>query len=776
MNQIKIHKCKNDFYLESGASISNLQIAYHTYGKINAAEDNIIWVFHALTASSDVLDWWQGLFGEKDLFSPERYFIICANVLGSPYGSTQPSSLDFPQFSVRDIVAAHYLLAKELGIVKISVAIGGSFGGNQALEFAYGFEGQIAKLILVASSAKESAWSIAVHETQRMAMRSDKTFGQAQGGNEGMAAARAIGMLTYRTSEAFIETQTDQQDKLDDFRASSYIQYQGEKFIKRFNALSYYYLSKCLDTHNVGRVRGGVQKALEKITIPTLVIGIDSDLLIPPALQEEMVAYLPNGIYKKIKSEFGHDGFLVETEKISSLISEFLNTKKLNRSVLKFGGSSLKNGTPITRSLAIIERAADKQPIVLVVSARGKTTDSLVQTYEHAVAGEDFSDELAELIKYQTAITDDVDFGKYKKKLHDILAAVKTLGTEVPSARDKILAQGELMSAESITAALVSKGRPAVFVDSRRLIVTHLSKGETTVDHHESRRRTQAYFSKLDPEVIPVVTGFIAADEKGITTNLGRNGSNYSATLIATYISASEVQNWTDVNGVYSAHPKYVKTAVQIPQLSYREANELANFGASVLHSKTILPLMKTNIPLKIYNSYSDDPVGTLINKTGSGKGIKAISLIENVSLVSIEGMGLSGKVGIDSRIFSALSNNNISVRLISQASSERDIGFVINSDVALVAEQLLREEFQEEVLNDDISNIKVNSRIAIIAITGRHNYALEKAVEGLRRNKIWIHLFSNSISGENISLVISSQHAHKALNIVHEYVLAKAK
>jgi len=186
------------FTLESGEVISDLNITYHTYGELNADSSNVVWVFHALTANSDVLDWWKGLFGEGDLFDPKEYFIVCANVIGSPYGTTQPQGLDFPQFSVRDIVQAHLILAQHLEIEKVKVAIGGSFGGNQALEYAYSYGGIIDNLILIASSAKESAWSIAVHETQRMAMKSDKSFGEPDGGQEGMAAARAIGMLTIK--------------------------------------------------------------------------------------------------------------------------------------------------------------------------------------------------------------------------------------------------------------------------------------------------------------------------------------------------------------------------------------------------------------------------------------------------------------------------------------------------------------------------------------------------------------------------------------------------
>ncbi len=320
----KYHNIKN-FVLESGKILPELKIAYQTFGTINSDESNVVWAFHALSANANVLEWWPGLFGENDYFNPTAHFIICVNVIGSPYGSTAPTDLNFPFFTVRDIANAHLILAGVLKIHYINVAIGGSFGGNQALEFAYSFNGKIDNLILLVSSAQESAWGIAIHQSQRMAMQADVTFGKKGGGKKGVKAARAIAMLTYRTLDAYIKTQTDDDEKIDNFKASSYIQYQGDKFEKRFNALSYYYLSKCLDTHNIGRGRGGVEKALSEINQKALLIGIDTDMLITPNQQKFMLQFMPNAIYKEIHSDFGHDGFLIETKAISKRIREFLD-------------------------------------------------------------------------------------------------------------------------------------------------------------------------------------------------------------------------------------------------------------------------------------------------------------------------------------------------------------------------------------------------------------------------------------------------------------------
>ena len=313
------------FELESREKLTDMKIAYHTFGEINEDKGNVIWVFHALTANSDVMDWWKGLFGESEFFNPKDYFIVCANVIGSPYGSTVPNDFTFPQFTLRDVVNAHLLLANELNINEINIAIGGSFGGNQAVEFAYSFKGNIENLILIASCSRESAWGIGIHESQRMALQADISFGKLNGGEKGLKAARAIGMLTYRTSELFVSKQTDLEDRSDGFRAASYIRYQGEKFRKRFTALSYYYLTKCLDSHNIGRDRGGEVETLKKIIARTLVIGIDTDILIPVSQQKYMTEHIPNSIYKEIHSDYGHDGFLIETEKITKKIVEFLD-------------------------------------------------------------------------------------------------------------------------------------------------------------------------------------------------------------------------------------------------------------------------------------------------------------------------------------------------------------------------------------------------------------------------------------------------------------------
>lgn len=322
------------FELEAGKALPSLKLAYHTGGSMNADKSNVILVCHAFSASSDVSDWWSGLYGHSKLFDPIKDFIICPNIIGSPYGSSSPQDInpetqsiygkDFPLITVRDQVKAYKLLLESLGITQLKLLIGGSYGGHQAMELAYDFSGNIEQLILMCTAARESAWNIAIHEAQRLALLADPTFHDytLTAGRDGLRAARGMGMLNYRTDESYRQTQTDEDDaKLIDFKASSYIRYQGEKMCKRFNAHAYYTLMNSLDTHNIGRNRGGGENALAEIKTPTIVIGFTSDQLIPTSEQKFIAAHLPNSKYFEIETDYGHDGFLVETEEILRILA-----------------------------------------------------------------------------------------------------------------------------------------------------------------------------------------------------------------------------------------------------------------------------------------------------------------------------------------------------------------------------------------------------------------------------------------------------------------------
>ncbi|WP_207420458.1 homoserine O-acetyltransferase family protein [Desertivirga brevis] len=333
---ISTYKHNLPFTCENGEIIGELEIAYETWGRLNSQGDNVVWVIHALTANSDVFDWWGGLFGENKLFDPQDQFIVCANVLGSHYGTTCPLSanpetgepyfLSFPNFSIRDMARAQIILADHLGIKEIAILIGGSLGGQQAVEWAIQEPSRIKDLILMATNARHSAWGIAFNESQRLAISADPTFytNSPEGGKNGLKVARSIALLSYRNYETYVSTQQEVSDeKREGFKACSYQNYQGEKLVKRFNAYSYWYLTKAMDSHNVARGRGSAKDALKAITANTLVIGITSDQLFPISEQKYLAENIEGAFYSEINSFYGHDGFLIETDALTNVIAEF---------------------------------------------------------------------------------------------------------------------------------------------------------------------------------------------------------------------------------------------------------------------------------------------------------------------------------------------------------------------------------------------------------------------------------------------------------------------
>ncbi len=303
--------------LECGKILENVNIRYTTFGELNENKSNAVWIFHALTGNSNPLEWWDGLFSENSPINIKDHFIICANMLGSCYGSTGPEDDKFPLITIRDIVAVQKRLRDSLGIEKVKIGIGGSMGGQQLLEWATQEPDFFEIIIPIATNAKHSPWGIAFNEAQRMALDNlDK--------GKGLETARAIAMLSYRSYETYDQTQKDQDQRWDEFSASSYQRYQGEKLRKRFTSSAYNTLSKAMDSHNVGRHQISVKAALGKIESKTLVIGINSDFLFPPVEQKFLADHIKGAELKLLDSCYGHDGFLTETQKINIAIEEFL--------------------------------------------------------------------------------------------------------------------------------------------------------------------------------------------------------------------------------------------------------------------------------------------------------------------------------------------------------------------------------------------------------------------------------------------------------------------
>lgn len=314
------------FRCEAGGTIDNLRIVYHI-SMPGGGPRKVIWICHALTANSDPEEWWPEMVGPGRLIDTDRYTVVCANMLCSAYGSSSPAQgrfLDFPKVTVRDIVRTEALLRRHLGIGRIDLLIGSSIGGFQALEWTVMEPDVIARAVIMACGPRVTPWLTASNEAQRMAIEADPTFRECRtlkGGAAGLRTARAIALISYRSYQGYNSTQAEpDEDTLFAERAASYERYQGRKLSDRFDAYSYWYLTHSVDSHNVGRGRGGVEAALRGIRTRCIIVGIDSDALFPTEEQRYMADHIPGAEYHEITSAFGHDGFLLEYGQISEIL------------------------------------------------------------------------------------------------------------------------------------------------------------------------------------------------------------------------------------------------------------------------------------------------------------------------------------------------------------------------------------------------------------------------------------------------------------------------
>lgn len=327
------------FDFEGGGHLPSINVTFHTSPGEYDGSRKVVWICHALTANSDVEDWWPEMVGSGRLIDTDKYYVVCVNMLGSPYGSSSPASinpetgkpylLDFPDVSVRDIVAAIIHVRKYLGISTIDLLTGSSIGGFQAIEWAVIEPDVFRNAVFIATEPRISPWLLASVETQRMALRADKSYLEAadiHGGEEGLKCARAIAMMSYRCFQGYALTQPETDvDTLFADRAASYERYQGEKLVRRgFDAYCYNSVSTAVTSNNVGRGRGGVEAALGTIKASTIVVSIDTDGLFPPFHIEEWARFIPAVDYRMITSRFGHDGFLLEISQLGAIIGEVL--------------------------------------------------------------------------------------------------------------------------------------------------------------------------------------------------------------------------------------------------------------------------------------------------------------------------------------------------------------------------------------------------------------------------------------------------------------------
>jgi aspartokinase/homoserine dehydrogenase 1 len=452
--------------------------------------------------------------------------------------------------------------------------------------------------------------------------------------------------------------------------------------------------------------------------------------------------------------------------------------------VLKFGGTSVSSPENIDKIKNIIDRYTDK--IIIVVSAFGGVTDELInagtlaknQDNSYKSILKQIENRHLEAIKILLPVTDQSKVLSNVKKelnvLETLLDGAFSIGEITIKLSDKIVYYGELLSSYIISEYFESQGINCAYKDSRELIVTGMTNGRTTVNLEKTNRNCIDYFNTSNHKVV-ICPGFIAKSEDGYSTTLGRGGSDYTAALYAAALNAEVLEIWTDVSGMYTANPKMVKQAKPIAHISYEEAMELSHFGAKVLYPPTIQPVLAKGISIRIKNTFSPAEYGTLITKSKNEKGktVRGISHIENIALLSLEGPGMVGIPGISKQFFEVLSQANISVVLITQASSEHSICIGISADDVTVAVEAVNEAFAYQIERGRINKVVPETSLAIVALIGdnmkNHQGLSGKMFSTLGKNNVNIRVIAQGASERNISCVIDEKDVKKALNALHE-------
>jgi aspartokinase/homoserine dehydrogenase 1 len=454
--------------------------------------------------------------------------------------------------------------------------------------------------------------------------------------------------------------------------------------------------------------------------------------------------------------------------------------------VLKFGGTSVANAQNINRVIDIIINTSENTKIAVVVSAFGNTTNMLLKTAElAAVKDEHYKSLLQEVenrhiqvVKDLIPVTEQSAIISHTKRLLNYLETLYEgcylLRELTPKTLATIASFGELLSSYIISEVMANRKLNSAYKDSRELIITGASYENAQVNLKLTYANCKSYFDNSEQQ-ITILPGFIAATENGETTTLGRGGSDYTAALIAAAVDASELQIWTDVSGMFTANPRIVKQATPIPNISYQEAMELSHFGAKVIYPPTIQPVLKKEIPILVKNTFEPTQAGTRISKDPNGKQrpIKGISYIENISLLTLEGSGMIGIPGFSKRLFETLLAEQINIILITQASSEHSICIGINDKDASKAKIAIDETFAYEIASGKVDPILVEQQLAIIALVGEnmknHQGLSGKMFSMLGKNNVNIRAIAQGASEKNISAVINSADAKKALNALHE-------
>lgn len=763
----------HNFTTESGYFYPEFDLSYQLFGQ-PVGKAPVVLVNHALTGNSNVAGdtgWWKSLIGLGKLIDTNKYTVIAFNIPGNGYDEIEKNRIDnYEDFTARDIARLFGLGLEAIKVDRLFAAIGGSLGGGIAWELAVLYPDLIENLIPVASDWKASDWILAHNKTQQQILSNS---------SKPVHDARMMAMLFYRTADSFKEkfnrTRNEEQGN---FNTESWLLHHGRKLEDRFSLPTYKMMNHLLSSVDITRNRGTFNEVVSPIRSRIIQVGVDSDFFFVPKENKETQKLLNeagvDNSYEEIKSIHGHDAFLIEFEQMAKILEPVFSQpkakslKKKRIKVLKFGGRSLANGKGLDSVISIIsEKVAAGENFTVVLSARGPSTDALENILDKAKKGEDYQDDFKSFKAYQTLPFSECDFEHEFDLLGQIFEGVELLGDYSKKIKDRVLAQGEILSVKALSKILNDRGIASKAVDSRELIKTDSNFGEAIVLDEVSKENVIKHFAK-NGQALQLITGFIASNSKGETTTLGRNGSNYSASLIANYLDAAELESYTHVNGIYTANPDLVSNAQMIDELTYQEANELAGFGANILHAKTIIPLVEKNIPLRLLNTFDKENKGTLIKSHATKKGIRSVTVQKNVSLINLEGRGLLGKIGVDARIFSALGRAGVSVSIISQGSSERGIGFVVSSNDALRAQEALEAEFSLDLKMKDVTRIHVKDDLSVVSIIGQNLSNFHKAYNALSVNKVQPILINNTITGDNICLVLEEKDLNKAVNVIH--------
>ena len=457
--------------------------------------------------------------------------------------------------------------------------------------------------------------------------------------------------------------------------------------------------------------------------------------------------------------------------------------------VMKFGGTSVGTAERIAEAAKLVlKSASESHQVVVVTSAMSGVTNKLIAAAENAVKGHwhvSVRDELYEphrnaahlLIKDATQRRDALNImWAHIERFETLCKGLSMIHELSPRTLDAISGLGEMLCAPLLAGAIASQGNPSCSIEANKLIVTNDQFGQAEPLMEKTRiKAREILLPLLNAGNIPVITGFIGANEEGVTTTLGRGGSDYSASILGAVLDADEVWIWTDVNGVMTANPSEVPEARTLSEISYSEAAEMAYYGAKVLHYKTILPAYKQSIPVRILNTFNPTHAGTRVSVEGrpSSRGVKAVTSIRNVCLISISGKGMQGIPGIAAKTFDAVAKEKANILMIMQASSENNICFVVNSNEADRVVKALRETLQIDLMQGHIEDISADDSIAIVAVVGdkmKGTTGVSAKVFGaMGANEINVIAISQGSSEVNISLIVTGQDAAKAVLAIHQ-------